>query len=212
MTELHIITPVSRPSNLPALYHDLISYSAHTRKDVQLNWWVVFDKICGEQADHWKIRLSRNRNESFAINPIISVHEKADKGYTHRNTILDLLEENVETIDIGQQWVYNLDDDNILHPYFLPLLLKKQPDDVDVLVVNQEQLNGYTRFIASWEGINTGKVDLAMLIFKIKALKGNRFNEAGTRPSEQFVQAICNANKTQTQIINEKCSYYNYLR
>ena len=212
MNELHIITPVSRPSNLPAIYHDLNSHLVSSDKRLQINWWPVFDSNCGEQAHHWKVRLSRSHNDALSINPIISSHYDSLKGHVHRNTVLDILEENAETIDIGHQWIYMLDDDNILHPSYLQTITNNENEIFDVLVVNQEQLNGKTRFYANLESINQGMADLGMLTFKLKALKGCRFNLSNSNPAIQFVKSLCNSNKGSIKLIKENRSYYNFLR
>lgn len=104
MKSLNIITPVSRIDNLPLL-HDNISYYATNVKNI---WWVILDNSL--KADYKNISL--NGNSHLKIKLLISPFAKCPGGHAHRNLILDLLEEKKE------EWVYNLDDDNILHPDF----------------------------------------------------------------------------------------------
>ena len=94
---LTIITPCSRPENLPKLFNS-----------------INFDKI-----DKWIIvydtSKNRNYNKIFLNYPKISEYEKDGgiSGNPQRNYAIDL---------INDGWVYFLDDDNIIHPDFWSVL------------------------------------------------------------------------------------------
>ena len=110
MKTLNIITPVSRIENLHSL-HDNISFYA--KRNVEIVWWVVLDRSL--KKDYKNICLIENAH--LKIKLLISSNTNSTGGHAHRNLILDLLEENKE------QWVYNLDDDNILHPGFIDFFI-----------------------------------------------------------------------------------------
>lgn len=94
--DLHVITPVSRPENLPA-----IGYSLRTGfATIAWTWWVVFDRAIPKLPPRPRdipIAFWDFGPESHAIG-----------GYSLRNHALE---------KIYSGWLYFLDDDNLIHPH-----------------------------------------------------------------------------------------------
>src|SRR4051794_18544377 len=165
MKLLNIITPVSRIENLPLLY-DNISYYA---KRLKVVWWIVLDNSLRKHYQN----IHLNDHDHLNIKLLVSPYTNGLGGYAQRNMVLDLLEENKE------QWVYNLDDDNILHPGFIDFFISDANiDNHDVVLVSQILSDGNLRLKADADNIKVFHVDIAMYSFKLKALEGGvRFEE-----------------------------------
>jgi hypothetical protein len=93
---LHVITPVSRPENLP-----LLAQSLRGLLSIPWRWWVVFDRAVANlppQPPDLPVAYWDYGQESHSV-----------AGYSLRNECL-------ERINSG--WVYFLDDDNLIYPHF----------------------------------------------------------------------------------------------
>lgn len=97
MVTLSIITPCSRPENLPAIY---LSILAMQREDVE--WIIVYDK---NKVDH-RIR----KYESFVPVILQKSERQKGKGSAQRNEALKY---------VTGKFIYYLDDDNLAHPRLL---------------------------------------------------------------------------------------------
>ena len=199
MKRLNIITPVSRIENLHSL-HDNISFYA--KRNIEIVWWVVLDRSL--KKDYKNICLIENAH--LRIKLLISSNTNCTGGHAHRNLILDLLEENKE------QWVYNLDDDNILHPGFIDFFINDDKiEDHEVVLVSQLLSDGTLRLQADADTIKVNHVDTAMCLFKMKALNGGlRFIENYCGDG-YFIEALHNDANNRLYIHNAPLCYYNYL-
>ena len=104
LLSLTIITPCSRPENLPALYRSL---------DFRIvrEWIIVHDTTRGRIVEHQFLDDPRVREVEYADASGISA-----AGNAQRNFALRLLH--------GDGYVYFLDDDNVVHPNFWRVLLR----------------------------------------------------------------------------------------
>ncbi|NEU10431.1 class I SAM-dependent methyltransferase [Flavihumibacter sp. R14] len=198
MKLLNIITPLSRIANLQSLY-DNISYYA---KGVKIVWWVILDRSLKQ---HYK-NISLNESKCLKIKLLMSPYANCPGGHAHRNFILDLLDNNPD------QWVYNLDDDNILHPEFVSFFANdKELDDHDVALVAQLHSDGTLRLEADADNIKVYHIDTAMCLFKMKALNGGlRFVENYCGDG-YFIESLHQNINNKFYIHNIPLSYYNYL-
>lgn len=156
----------------------------------KITWWIVLDDL--EITD---ITLE---NVPTNVTPIIvKGRDKGIAGHNHRNYILDMITED--------EWVYSVDDDNILHPGFLDEL----KEDREVIVVAQKLKDGSHRLNAGPVKLN--HVDTAQFAIK-RSLIGdvrfeNRYDADGV-----FAEIIYNKYPEKFKLINQHLSYYNYLR
>jgi hypothetical protein len=98
---LAVITPCSRPENLPALKNSIDA----GRSSFEITWYVVFDEL--------QVPPSIQSELEFG-DSVFSVGEAhSHVGNAQRNLALD---------NIADGWVYFLDDDNLLHPELLPFM------------------------------------------------------------------------------------------
>ena len=93
---LYIVTPCSRPENLATIRKSIPS---------ALTWVVMMDAKC----DH---------KEATGANITHYSRKTGFWGHPLRNEFLDLYQDQFTEDD----WVYFLDDDNILHPKFIQQL------------------------------------------------------------------------------------------
>jgi hypothetical protein len=199
MKILNIITPISRIENLPILYNN-VSYYA---KNVRIIWWVILDNSCRKYYKN----ISLNENADLKIKLLVSHYANALAGHAHRNVILDLLEEDTE------EWVYNLDDDNVLHPDFINFFINDgNLDDFDVALVSQILFDGRIRLQADVNSVKVNHVDTAMCLFKVKALNGHLRYTEDYCADGLFIEALYNNTNNKFYIKDSPLCYYNYLR
>jgi hypothetical protein len=130
--------------------------------------------------------------------------------------VLDILEEIG-----GEGWVYNIDDDNILHESFYKVW--KSPvfdDEPAAIVVNQLLKNGEIRtgptesgsapLRACPENMKVYFVDTAQVVFNLKKIKGMRFNESRYNADGLFIGELFDKSNNFLFIDDGLC-YYNYL-
>jgi hypothetical protein len=198
-TSLFIITPVTRPSNLPALYNNLLTYVS---KELTMTWCVVFDKKCYEAGREWKERFSRSQNPNLSILCVLSHTENAPAGNENRNAALILLEAHLleakdEKINsVAESWVYFLDDNNILHFDFCKILLETNLSNAGLLFFSSTDnkhsalINiSFTHFTEQPEdGIK--KIPLSFFCVRSKYIKGLRFTPLGEKYNYDFVKAL----------------------
>jgi hypothetical protein len=101
LPSLAVVTPCSRPGNLPALKESIEPGRAY----FDITWYVVFDahRVAPSVLDRAE---GGDRVFSVAV-------EGSRVGNAQRNLALDNIEDG---------WVYFLDDDNVLHPQLLPTM------------------------------------------------------------------------------------------
>lgn len=153
-----------------------------------------YKKVSFPESSHLKIKL------------LVSSNANCPGGHAHRNMVLDLLDDDKE------QWVYNLDDDNILHPDFIDFFANDdQLDDHEVALVSQILPDGTLRLKADADTIKVNNVDTAMCLFKVKALNGGlRFIENYCGDG-YFIEALHQDTNNKFYINSTPLCYYNYL-
>jgi hypothetical protein len=206
MTELAIITPMKRLENIPILMSNI---RASINNEINVHWFCVFDKSEENKFSFWEYRLNflGNEYENFMIYPILSPVEKAIAGHAHRNIALHAIQQKCHK----DTWIYNLDDDNCLHPNFIPYLTinEKLFRRKAGLIFEQQMKDGRIRLDTS--RIELCHVDTAMLVFRLKYLKKLFFIENDYCADGHFIEAFYKKNKRRILLINSPLCYYNYL-
>ena len=176
---IHIITPCSRPENLEYLRESI---------PAECKWLVMLDYS------------TRKSNIPKGINVIRSNFGGA-WGAPLRNAAIDYLQISASHND----YVYFLDDDNIIHPDWYQVVKDCNEDFVNWAQVYR---NGEPRLRAT-ESPRVGNIDTASFMVKIGTVGKSRFQML-YEADGLFAQAIYK-NGT-TRVINEYLCYYNYLR
>jgi len=206
MITLNIITPLSKPANLIHLLKNI----AENSKKIKINWYIAFDKVKEDMYEFWSKKLENYETDNLTITTLLSPIEKAIAGHAHRNFILNYFEEIGKNVN---EWVYNLDDDNLLHPNFIDYLLKEEGELRKSLgvIFSQEMKDGSRRLTADFFNVKVCHVDTAMLCCKLYAINKLRFIETDYCADGHFIEAVFNEQPHMFIIEKEPLCYYNYL-
>jgi len=206
---LNIITPCTRPNHLNDIYK---SISENKNENVDIRWWIIFDK-------------KANMTKEVHFPNDIEIHQFFSKestiaGHGHRNKILSILE--TEEDDKEEEWIYNLDDDNIIHPGFIDyfneivvtsneLRIANKIPEINGIIFSQAMKDGRLRLLADRNNITLCNVDTAQFVFKLKTLNGLRFYDNYCADG-YFIEELYKNNKDNFFVDEEVHCYYNYLK
>ena len=201
---LHIITPLSRTEFIVDLYQSIKEAS----NDIKIYWWIVVDNKLEN-----KFKTIHSLFRRYEINLNISVwfsqrKENSPGGHAHRNEILHELDSDYYD---ENEWLYSLDDDNILHPNFIKALKEIDLTGYDVLAGDQYMKDGRLRLVADDTKMKVCHVDTASCAFRLGALRGLRYEENDYCGDGLFVEKVHNLGKRFFYLHQPMC-YYNYLR
>lgn len=176
---IYIMTPCSRPENLSKI-KDTIP------KDC--TWVVLFDKSVGPMDECVADICISSKNTGYYGNPL-------------RNEFLDTFMEKFTDDD----WVYILDDDNIIHPEWYSTITKFfNNKESDVNFINWGQVNRLPPAIKP----RVGTIDTACFMYKPKSFPTMRYDMDYTSDGNFVVNLFEVSNPTT--IMKELC-YYNFL-
>jgi len=176
---IHIVTPCSRPEMLGFLRESI---------PAECKWTVMLDFSTSKSKIPKGINVIRSNVGGWFGHPL-------------RNMAIDYLQTSASHND----YVYFLDDDNIIHPDWYQAVKDCNEDFVNWAQVYR---NGQPRLNAT-ESPRVGNIDTASFMMKIGAIGKSRFQMI-YEADGLFAQAIYK-NGT-TRVINEYLCYYNYLR
>ena len=182
---IYIITPCTRPFNLPIMLNSM------PRDGVK--WVIAFD------------------NSVKAPTPIdgaINLHceETGHFGNPARNAALEYLADN--TIPSDDDWIYVLDDDNILHPDWYENI-KDHLEDNQMIHWGQCWFNHSNRIPIAEKPI-AGKVDTAQYMVRWSVAKDIRFRNV--YEADGFFAEDCFNAAGSSFAIGKDLGYYNFLR
>jgi hypothetical protein len=206
--KIFIITPVSRVDNLLSIYQSLVAASL---TPIQIEWYVIFDLAIAAHLHEWQDRIQANGTRDIKVHFFQSDRKNAVGGHYHRNVMLDRLGEKAEgNLAYYDTWVYQLDDDNILHPSLANFLFAHlhQILLVDVVLFDQIHSDGLLRLAAG--RLEVGHIDTAMMICRLKAIGTLRYDPNDYCADGHFIKNICEQSKPL--IYNQPLCYYNFLR
>lgn len=180
-----IITPCSRPENL-FLLKDSIKVK-HT------TWYIVYDSDTPIQT--FKHELN-----------IIELNIKGGMyGNKQRNLALDtILNNNI------QDFIYFLDDDNVIHPEFettFEYLYSIPTSITNLITFDQETLNG----IRKGNILIRNNIDTAQFIAHTKLISNTRWDETLYNADGKFIEDLIEKAECNPTYIPNILSYYNRL-
>lgn len=217
---IHIITPTTRPENLPEIYAAIMATNQPFR------WHVVFD---GDPKE-LNYPLSSFRFTEFAWQPSAG---KGAWGNPQRNRGLeevarfqrqweatqgnDACPHCERPAETSPRYVYFCDDDNIPHPglFERAMALQSENNGADdggrIVIVNQIRKDGSVRLRVN-NGVVLCGIDTAQA-FIPHALIGDLRWDAFPNPADYyFLRALWEKHRERFIFLNENLSYYNYLR
>jgi hypothetical protein len=214
MQKLIVITPTSRPENLLPIYK---AFQDSESIWLPIDWHIVFDAAVDQQnIDTYTELLKAHNGRIMQIHFHASDKANAVAGHYHRNFVLNRLHEKAKynVSVMHSDWVYQLDDDNVLHPELLRFL-KNEYDLLKatrVIMFDQVFKNGSTRLKVDRSNIKIGFVDTAMMICRLSAIGKTRYDIEDYCADGKFISEVYQANKELTIFYNQPLCYYNYLR
>ncbi len=176
-----IVTACSRPENLLTIQESIPEYC---------DWIVVYDKgVTPAKWHHMGISCDVNAKILFS-------DEKGVLGFNCLNKGLD----HVDT-----EWVYILDDDNIIHPKWAKYMdhyLENCPEEV--IIVCWGQVNVHGRIRLNPKPPELKEIDMASFIVRHsdKRFRNMAYDDDGHFALEH----------KPGQVVNDYWCYYNYLR
>ena len=157
--KLSIITPCSRPHNLPIIYNSILSLNTDN-----VEWLVIFDS---DEIDN-RIMMYQ---ENIPIR-LFNIRRGYGKGGTQRNYGLDYC---------SGDWIYYLDDDNLIHSELYNKILSYGKNE-NILLFNQFSPQNKKRIKVFNTDIITipGCIDTAQMVIPKKYKNFRWFDEPET--------------------------------
>lgn len=179
---IHIITPCSRPENLSLMKHSIPK---------ECNWVIVYDSTVKEYPEI--------ENASVLYSPFTG-----GSGNPNRNYALD----NLEFSDTD--WIYILDDDNIIHPKWYRTVKDFNEDHLNIITWGQVWKN-YDIRLEPVPDPRVGNIDTSCYMVRGRVMKNLRYEilyEADGVLANEVVRQYAGI----LTLSHEYLGYYNYLR
>src|SRR5438067_321348 len=98
-----VITPVTRPDNLLAIYNSLAANSTAC----EIAWHLIFDLSIKDQLRMWEDRLQANGTRQVKVHFYISNRAYAVGGHYHRNHLLNVIQDKAKTSEgLSDAWLH----------------------------------------------------------------------------------------------------------
>jgi hypothetical protein len=199
--QLNIVSPVSRPENLIYLYASIDNQRKKAPQNIKIAWHVFLD-IKEENYDP----LVNTLKSKFSNTTFYWHHTwgQGVVGHNQRNFYLSSF--------LQDDWVYFLDDDNILHPDFIETLIPiLNQEDVSAIIVSQQVLKDHTVRHALPENITPGKIDTAQFIIKTSYITPEDRFPLQYDGDGHFITNFYKKNKNVAFLNDSPASLYNAL-
>lgn len=182
---IHVVTPCSRPANLPAL---LESISGALKGP--WTWWIVLDRrhVKGE------VRVPGAN--------VLEMDSCGIGGHAARNHILWLIEDG---------WIVWIDDDNRIHQDLPGALILARLEHPEALGFVFHAIRGDGSPYASPNGPGDS-VDTACLVFHREAIGSVRWNETRNDADQGFHQEVVKRNQGKIVYVPKVAAFYNALK
>ncbi len=187
-----IITPCSRPENLPKLLASI---------NFPCRWVIVFDSSvnyfahCAKFADiSWVHTMYKVSKPSW--------------GKPQVNAALDLIQ-----FFYSDAWIYVLDDDNIMHPDFFDKL-NSWDNRMSLKMKDRAIVFGQLlpdESIRPQKNIFPGHIDQGQFLVHTSIIGNNRYIENCYEADGHFIDTLYKENKDLFVFSNHVISYYNFL-
>ena len=197
---LHVITPCSRPENLPVLASSMVAGNVYFK----LHWWVVPDPILNDV-------VSAGCTFAYGELHLCKLPKKKQldcvAGKAQVNHALDL----IQARPTAEEWVWVLDDDNVAHPdFFRSLRTATLDDDVKAVAFAQLSKSGGVRAVAP-TAMKECSVDQAQFVLRRDLIGDARYLLKYTADGE-FAERLHWRDPAAWQFCNEPVTYYNWLK
>ena len=184
--KISIITPCSRIHNLFALYESIKFDKIH-------KWIIVYDTT-----------VNRYSHSFLSHKKIIEVDCKSSLngivGNTQRNYGLSFVEDD--------NYIYFLDDDNIIHPNFWKIMEELETDTIHTFNQYRDKHGN----ILLGNRIEINYIDTAMYIIHKNMIGNIKWQEDLYSADGKFITDLYATGKYKHKYFNKYYCYYNYLQ
>ena len=199
---IHVITPCSRPENLPTILASIPS---------DCRWLIMMDASTRPYQESGAFRrfldmvgaLGRPRGPGLPEVSVCCSWWSGMFGNPCRNQALD------ELRAADDDWVHFLDDDNLIHPGWREGIGSHLSSESTMLAWGQLNRDGSVRLPPPSE-IRLNHIDTAMFMVKWKALKAVRFRSNKRDADGQLAVEV--ASRHGHKMIDLPLCWYNALR
>ena len=193
--DINIITRCTRPYNLLKIKESLLN-----NKKINIIWWVIFDTTVLKDID--VELLSQLNSVDFKINLRFLKSTSGACGYDLINQILKEIKPD--------EWMYLLDDDNILHPDFSDIGDVKTDKSVITFsqFVDKKDFTGLEYRIAIPENMRFQGIDSAQILIKRSMVVEFALNYAA---DGILIDTLYKSNPEEFLLIDKVLCYYNYI-
>jgi glycosyl transferase family 2 len=198
---LNIITPVSRPENLPTIASSVFD---PLPRDIQLTWWLILDTV--------KLPLQFNYPKTKVLQ--CDSRGRSITGNIQRNYGLSAIRlQESTTFNPDKSYVVFLDDDTIMHPDYYGILIETLDNKYShAMVGNSQRADGATTLFGRPENMRVGRVDTGMITLPFAMVKDNRWDPMDYCADGAFIKQVYVSNKDKFKFPDKVTSFYNYLR
>jgi len=182
--KVFIVTPSRRPFNLNFIKEAVPS---------ECEWVVVFDNTVKNDHIVENANVIRSPHTGFWGNP-------------NRNVGLDFIKENLNPKD--SDWIYILDDDNILHPNWWERVKNHLNNDASIITWGQLWVNDEPRTEPTKEP-KIATIDTSQYIVRWSVAKDLRFENIYEADGIYAEEA---SKQGKVLMLDEYLGYYNFLR
>jgi hypothetical protein len=186
--KITIITPSCNIKNLPMLYYSI--------KFDKINKWIIVYDTTKDSYCH----IFSNHNQIVEVDCKSSLNGIV--GNTQRNYGLSLVDDD--------NFIYFLDDDNIIHPDFWKIIDKLEHDTIHTF--NQYREKNNLDNILLGNKIELNCIDTAMYIIHKNMIGDIKWQEDLYEADGKFISDIFLTGKYKQIYFYNSFSYYNYLK
>lgn len=183
---ISIVTPCSRPENLPLLAKSIKEY---VMPFTDAKWYVSFDTS----------RTKMIEPDIQGIHVHFSGAEGGVSGNTQRNDAISYIKDM-------DSWVYVLDDDNTMHPKFYTVLHATKMKGIKLVTFDQESYHGVIR---SGSKPLLDQIDQAQFLIH-RSIQTEYIQNYGA--DGYMIMGLTEKYPNKWVYINSVASYYNKLR
>lgn len=201
MENISILTRCSRTKNLLD-----IKESITTNQLFNITWYILFDISSISEID--TSILYKLKTSNIKVEFIFGKSVDGSLGINLVNDVIDKLP--------NSEWVYILDDDNILHENFYSRINEVVNENKNILgiifsqKVDGKDFTGLDIRQSNPDSVKPKQIDIAQYLLK-KEIVGNVRYEMSYITDGVFIENIYNSNKDKFIFIDDVLSYYNYL-
>lgn len=196
--KINVITRVSRVDDLLKIMPTVLSSNVH--------WHLVFDISRVESVKTELLNSLKHPDISLYFEKGLPNIEgqPCDMGHELINRIFDKIADN--------EWVYVLDDDNIIHPDFFSSV-REVIKNTDAEGIIFSQVYGKESLIreALPENVKVCHIDMAQFLLKKSLIKQNRLVNYRYEADGIFIEKLFNENKEKFCFQSKVLCYYNFL-